>query len=208
MVIGSWGNLNINLQQGSILEIEASPCRDKYTNVGIYIDRDDSDGTLTISGPGILNVSCGDARSIDGASIGIYAQGELIFEKDCSVSIVSDTASAVSIGCWLDGENITCKDGSQIQILGGSYGINCINDGIYAFHAENWTGNMIVSGSYGALRYEKGIDARLKKDPKKIILTGHSDKEEQNSETLDKEIYRFKDLQKYTKLYFEGCEKD
>ena len=35
MVMAAWGNLHINLQQGAVLEIEASPCRDKYSNIGI-----------------------------------------------------------------------------------------------------------------------------------------------------------------------------
>ena len=207
MVVGSWGNLNIDLQQGSVLEIEASPCRDKYTNIGIYID---SDGTLTVSGPGTLRILGGDARSDDGASIALYAQGEIVFEKDCSVSIVSDTTSGVSIGCWLEEGDLTFKDGSQIQITGGesgrSYGIQLNNKRIYTFYSENWTGNLTVSGSSGAVRYESGTDTRLRKDPKQIRLTGYTDMGKPQATLLDKETYKSKALQEYTKLVFEGCE--
>lgn len=156
MVIGSWGNLNIDLRESSVLEVEASPCRNTYTNIGIYMDLNRA---MDVSGPGTFKVSGGDAQSVDGSSIALYAQGDIIFEKDCSVSIVSDTTSGVSIGCWLENGDFTFKDGSQIQIKGGesgiSYGIQSIDDGIYNLNAENWTGSMTVSGSSGTMRYEK-----------------------------------------------------
>ena len=205
MVMASWGNLNINLEEGSVLEIESSSCRDGYTNIGIYMD---SDRTLTVSGPGTLTVSGGDARSDDGASFALYVQGEIIFEKDCEVNIVSDTASSVSIGCRLEHGDLTFKDGSQIRIRGGesgvSYGIQLINDEIYNLYAENWTGSMTVSGFSGALRFESGIDARLSIDPKKLLMKGYSDHVEKNPVLLSKETYRSKELQEYTKLLFEG----
>lgn len=153
-VIASWGNLNLILQQGAALEIEASPCRDTYTNIGIYMD---SDRTLTVTGPGTLRVIGGDARTVDGSSIALYALGDIIFEKDCSVSIISDTDSAVNIGCFLEHGKITFKDESQVQIQGGesgtSYGIQSANDGSYNLNSENWTGSMTVSGASGAIRY-------------------------------------------------------
>ena len=205
MVMASWGNLNINLQKGSVLEIEAASGRDKYTNTGIYMD---AGRTLKVSGPGTLRVSGGEARSDDGASIALYIQGDIIFEKDCSVSILADTASAVSIGCRLEDGDLTLKDGSQIQIKGGesgrSYGIQFVMNRIYSFHAENWIGSMTVSGSSGAVRYDSGTEAWLKKDPKQILLTGYTDMGEQEPILLDKETYKFKTLQKYTKLLFEG----
>lgn len=156
MVMGSWGNLKIELGQSSVLEIEASSCRNTYTNIGLYMD---SNRNLTVSGPGTLRLSGGDARSVAGASVALYAQGDIIFEKDCSVNITSDTTSAISIGCYLDNGMFTFKDGSQIEIRGGesgtSYGIQSTNDGIYNLNAENWTGSMTVSGSAGAIRYEE-----------------------------------------------------
>lgn len=208
MVMASWGNLNLDIQQNSVLEIEASSGRDKYTNIGIFMD---AGRTLTVSGPGLLKVFGGDARSDDGASIALYAQGDIIFEKDCLVSIVSDTTSAVSIGCRLEEGDITFRDGSQIQIKGGesgiSYGIQLINDRIYNFYAENWSGNMTASGSFGAMRYERGIDARIRKDPKTIRLTGYTGEKEHKATILDKKTYRCETLQKYTELFFEGGEK-
>ena len=207
MVMASWGNLNIDLGKNSVLEIEASPDRDKYTNIGIYMD---INRTLTVTGPGTLKVSGGDARSDGGTSIALYAPGNIIFEKDCSVSIISDTASNISIGCWLEDGDFTLKDGSQIQIQGGksseSYGIDLSKDREYSFNSENWTGSMTVSGTSGALRTEGGKDARIGIDSKNIHLTGYTDIGEHKSTILDKRIYKFKALQNYTKLYFEGCE--
>ena len=205
VVMGSWGNLNINLEQGSVLEIESASCSEKYTNIGIYLD---SGRSLTISGPGTLRVIGGDARSKEGTSIALYAQGNIIFEKDCSVIILSDTTSASSIGCHLENGDFTLKDDSRVQITGGtrgrSYGIHLINDRIYVFNAENWTGNMTISGSSGALLSEKGINPRIRKDPKKINLTGYSDMGES---LLSKKTYKCTTLQSYTKLLFENCEK-
>ena len=207
MVMASWGNVAFDLRQKSVLEIEAAPCRDTYTNIGIYMD---SDRTLTVSGPGMLKVSGGDARSDDGASIALYVLGDIIFEKDCSVSIISDTTSAVSIGCWMEDGDFTFKDGSQIQIKGGdsgiSYGIRFINDRLYNLYTENWGGNMTVSGSSGAMKFEREIDTGIRKNPKKIRLTGYADEGEQKSTLLDKKTYRYKALQKYRKLIFEGFE--
>lgn len=208
MVVASWGSLHFNLQQDSVLEIEASPCRDMYTNIGIYTY---SGSTLTATGPGMLRVFGGDAQPDAGVSIALYAQGEIIFEKDCSVSIISDTASAVSIGCWLEDGDLTFKDGSQIQIKGGesgrSYGIEVLKDRIYNIYAENWTGNMTVSGSSEAIHYERGMNARIRKDPKIIHLTGYTDMGEQEMTLLNKRTYRYEALQKYTKLFFEGHKK-
>ena len=208
MVMGSWGNLNINLEKDSVLEIEAAPCRDKYTNIGIYLD---PDRTLTVSGPGTLRVLGGDARSDEGTSISLYALGDIVFEKGCSASLISDTLSSVSIGCWLEDGDFTLRDDSQIEITGGasgrSYGMYLIKNRVYSFHAENWIGDLTVSGSSGAVRYENGTGTRLKIDPKKIRLTGHTLMGEQEPTLLDKETYKLDMLQKYTKLYFEGCEK-
>ena len=208
MVLASWGNLNIDLKQNSVLEIEASPCRDAYTNIGIYMD---TDRTLIVSGSGTLIVSSGDAQSVEGTSIALCAQGDIIFEKDCSVSIISNTSSAVNIGCWFDSGDFTFRDGSQIRIEGDesgkSYGIEFLSDGIYSFNAENWTGSMTVSGSFEAIHYERGKNARIRKDSKKIRLTGYSEPGEQKSTLLNKETYKYKALQKFTKLFFEGCEK-
>lgn len=205
MVLGSWGNLCIDLMQGAVLEIEASPCRDQYTNNGIYMD---AGRNLTVSGPGTLRISGGDARPDEGAGIALYAQGDITFEKDCSVNIISDTASAVSTGCRLEGGDITFKDGSQIRIEGGepgiSYGLDFIKDETCNFNADNWTGSMTVSGSAGALRCVSGTDAGLRKDPKQISLTGYTGSGEQNPVLLDSETYKCKALQKYTKLLFEG----
>lgn len=206
MVMASWGDLNINLRQGAVLEIKASPCKDKYTNIGIYMD---AGRDITISGPGTLKVSGAEARSDDGACIGLYAQGDIIFENDCSVNIISDTSSAVSIGCRLEGGNFTFNGNSQIQIQGGasgiSYGMQLIGDGIYNLNADNWTGSMTVSGSHGAIRYEKGTNAGIKKDPKKIRMTGYIGTDNQKKTLLDKETYKCAMLQKYLKLDFEGC---
>ncbi len=154
MVVGSWGNLNFILQQGSVLEIEASPCRDTYTNIGIYMD---SNRTLTVTGPGTLRVIGGDARTVDGSSIALYALGDIIFEKDCSVSIISETAATINIGCYLEQGSITLKDGSQVQIRGGksdpAYGIRTANDENYSLNTEGWTGSLTISGSSGVIRY-------------------------------------------------------
>ena len=209
MVMGSWGNLNIHLEQGSVLEVEAAPCRDIYTNIGIYMD---SGRTLTVSGPGMLRVSGGDARSDEGSSIALYAQGDVIFEKDCSVSLLSDTVSGVSIGCRLEEGDLTIKDGSQIQITGGasgrSYGIQLIHDRIYSVNSENWTGNMTVSGSSGAVLNDSGMNPRITKDPKAIRLSGYTDMGEHKATLLNKKTYKWKTLQKYKELVFEGCEND
>ena len=208
MVMASWGNLNISLEQNAVLEIEAAQCRDIYTNIGVYMD---PDRTLTVSGPGALKIYGGDARSDGGTSIALYAPGEITFEKDCLASFISNTTSAVSIGCWFEDGDLTFKDGSQIQIKAGesgiSYGIQLIKDRVYNFYTENWTGKVTVSGSSEAIRYEKGINARIRKDSKKIDLTGYTNIGEQNSILLEKEIYDTKALQEYTKLVFEGCEK-
>ena len=209
IVVGSWGNLNIDLQQGSVLEIEASPCREAFINVGIYIDRDDSDGILTVSGPGTFRVLGGDAQSNQGASIALCTQGDIIFEKDCSVNIISDTASAASIGCWLDGGNFILKDGSQVQVKGSgtgkSYGIELLNDRIYDFNTENWTGSMTVSGSSEAIHYERGDNAYIRKDPNQIRLAGYTNIGENNPTILGNETYKYNTLQKYAELIFEAC---
>ena len=156
MVMASWGNLNIDLKQNSILEIEASSSRDAYTNIGVFMD---IDRTLTVSGPGTLKVSNGDAQSIGGTSVALYAQGDIVFEKDCSVSIISNTSSAVDIGCWFDDGDFTFRDGSQIQIEGDesgkSYGIELLRDCDYNFNTENWTGSMTVSGFSEAFHCER-----------------------------------------------------
>ena len=65
---------------------------------------------------------------------------------------------------------------------------------------------MIVSGSSGALRFEGGIDAGLRKDSKQIHLIGYMNAEEQETAILDKETYQHEMLKKYTKLLFEGRE--
>jgi hypothetical protein len=88
--------------------------------------------------------------------------------------------------------------------LGISYGIHFIKDEIYAFNADNWTGSMTVSGSAGALRCESGTDARLRTDPKQIHLTGYTGSGEQDPALPDNETYKYKALQKYIKLLFEG----
>ena len=209
MALGSWGNLNINLKQGSVLEIEAASCRDTYTNVGIYMDLN---RTLTVSGPGTLRVFAGDARSDEGVSISLYALGDIIFEKDCSVSIIADTISSVSIGCWLEEGDMTFKDGSQLQITGGSsgrsYGIHLIRDREYSFNSENWTGNMTVSGSYGAILYNSGINPRISIDPKQIRLTGYDELGEHTAASLNKSAYKCEALLRYKRLLFEGLKND
>ena len=205
MVMASWGNLKMNLKQGSVLEIEAASCRDIYTNVGIYMD---FNRTLTVSGPGTLRVLAGDARSDEGASISVYALGDIIFEKDCSVSIVAETISSVSIGCWLEEGDMTFKDGSQIQITGGpsgrSYGIHLIKDREYCFNSENWTGTMTVSGSYGAILYDTGINPRIRIDPKQIHLTGYDELGKHTAASLNITAYKCEALLRYTRLLFEG----
>ena len=207
MVLASWGNINIDLGKNSVLEIEAAPCRDKYTNIGIYLD---INRTLTVSGPGTLKVSGGDARPDEGTSIAIYAQGDIIFEKDCSVDIISDTASGVSIGCWLEDGDFTFRDESQIQIQGGdsgeSYGIDLLKDRIYSFDPEKWTGSMTVSGSSGAIHSQRGTNSRIGIDPNKINLTGYTDTGGRKGTLLNKETYKYKALQKYRKMFFEGRE--
>ena len=207
MVIASWGNLNFDLKKDSVLEIEASPCRDKYTNIGIYMD---TNRIISVSGPGKLNLSGGAARSDEGTSIALYAQGDIIFEKDCSVNIISDTNSGISIGCWLEDGDFTVRDGSQIQIQssdsGESYGIDLLKDRIYSINSEKWTGSMTVSGSSGAINSKKGINARIRIDSKKIQLTGYTDMRGHKVAPLRKKTYKPKALQSYTRLFFEGCE--
>ena len=66
---------------------------------------------------------------------------------------------------------------------------------------------MKVSGSSGAILYESEVNTRIRKNPKKIRLTGYADMEEQKAILLDKETYTLDSLQNYTELYFEGCEK-
>lgn len=205
MVMGSWGNLNIDLGTGSVMEIKGSQCRDKYTNIGIYLD---SGRTMTVSGPGTLRVLGGDARSDEGTSISLYALGDISFEKDCTVSVISDTASSFNIGCRLEDGNLTFMDGSQIQFAGSasgrSYGMHLISDRIYNFNTEHWAGSLKVSGFSGAVRCETGINSRIRKDPKKIRLTGYTDIGRQNSVILDKETYKCEALQNYKSLLFEG----
>lgn len=207
MVLASWGNIDIDLGKNSVLEIEAAPCRDKYTNIGIYLD---INRTLNVNGSGTLKISGGDARLTEGISVALYAQGDIIFEKDCYVSIISDTASAVSIGCWLEDGDFTLRDGSKIQIKGGdsgeSYGIDLLKDRIYSFNSEKWTGNMTVSGSSGAIHSQRENNARIKIDSGKIHLTGYAEPGENKSALLNKETYKYTALQQYRKLYFEGRE--
>lgn len=208
MVMASWGNLNINLEQNSALEIKASPSRDKYTNIGIYMD---SDRTLTVSGPGTLRVFGGDARSDEGTSIALYAQGDVFFEKNCFIELISDTASAVSIGCWLENGDIYTKDESQIKINGSgsgiSYGLELLNNRIYSFFSEDWSGSMTVSGASGAIHYKRETNVCIRKDPKKISLTGFFDLERQKSTFLNEDTYKCEALQKYKVLLFEGYAK-
>ncbi len=208
IVMGAWGNLSIELDQGAVFEIEAAPCRNTYTNIGIYMD---SGRALTISGPGTLSVSGGNARSDAGASIALYAQGDIIFENDCSVSIISDTISASGIGCWLEDGDLTLKDKSEIKILSGasgrSFGIYLVTDKVYNVQTETWTGNMTISGSSGAVHSDTGMNTRIRKDPEKIHLTGYTDLREQEATLLDKESYKCDVLQEYRKLVFEGYEK-
>ncbi len=206
MVMGAWGNLNIALAQGSLLEIRAAACPDVYTNIGVYLD---SGRTLTVSGPGTLKLSAGDARSEEGTSVALYALGNILFEKDCSVSILSETSSAASIGCRLEDGDLTFRDGSQIQITGGAsgrgYGIQLINNRIYRFTSESWTGHMTISGSFGAVLHEAGANPQIRRDPKQIRLTGYADGREEKAVCLIWKTYKCKALQKYMKLYFEGC---
>ena len=57
------------------------------------------------------------------------------------------------------------------------------------------------------MRYEKVTNARIRKDPKKIRLTGYTETGEQKTTLLDKETYKVEMLQLYVNLSFEGCEK-
>ena len=112
------------------------------------------------------------------------------------------------LGCVLEDGDLTFRDGSQIQITGGmsakSYGIEILKDRIYNFYAEDWTGNMTVSGSSEAIHYERGMNAQIKKDPKKMHLIGYTHIGEQEATLLDEKIYNYDAFQKYIKLYFEG----
>ena len=204
MAMGSWGNLNIQLGQGAILEIKAVPCRDQYTNIGIYMD---TGRTMTVSGPGALNVSSGEARKDGGSSIALYALGDIVFEKDCSVNITSDAVNAAGIGCRLEEGNLTLKDGSQIQIAGGksamSYGLHLVNDRTYSIQSKNWTGNMTIFGSVSAVRCETG-NTRIETDAGTIYLTGYTEPQAHGSLLADKATYECGSLMKFRKLYFEG----
>ena len=67
---------------------------------------------------------------------------------------------------------------------------------------------MTVSGSSGAVLNDSGMNPRITKDPKAIRLSGYTDMGEHKATLLNKKTYKWKTLQKYKELVFEGCEND
>ena len=63
---------------------------------------------------------------------------------------------------------------------------------------------MTVSGSYGAVLYDTGINPRLSIDSKSIHITGYTESGDHTAASRKTTSYKCEVLLKYKRLLFEG----